>query len=101
MLFQLVPPSSYAEALHTSGLFAHILKEIMEDKVLTLSICHILLLTTGTLGRYYDSDSRHLRHVTHSSARAWDIPSTHGCNFCEDECARDAVMGGPTGPMVA
>ncbi|EIM88549.1 ARM repeat-containing protein [Stereum hirsutum FP-91666 SS1] len=40
MLFQLVPPSSYAEALHTSGLFAHILKEIMEDKADTTILTH-------------------------------------------------------------
>lgn len=101
MLFQLVPPSNYAEALHTSGLFAHILKEITEDKVLAFSIFSSLMLTIRTSGRHHDSYPRHLCYVSYSSARASNIPAAYGCNFFKVEHTGDTIMGGLAGPVVA
>ncbi|KAA1466319.1 ARM repeat-containing protein [Dentipellis sp. KUC8613] len=72
LLFQLAPPSAYAEALHVTGLFASLIKTIVEDKADTTILTHHIYI----MARMAVADKTIFLQLMSATSNSQGVPET-------------------------
>lgn len=79
LLVQSTPSALWGEALHISGLFAHLLHKLIEGEVRCLTILS-LIDTHSLLGVFPSAYGTYLLAVAHRHGRPTNVPSTDVCH---------------------
>lgn len=101
LLFQLTPSSLWGEPLHISGLFATMLKNLLneDDKVVRAASHYIhLLMIVAAISRF--AHGVHLCVFAHCLCGQANVPPTDLCDFSGQWYHRDGHLGTPAGSMV-
>lgn len=101
MLVQLAPSSLWGEALHSSGLFAYLVKSLQEEQVRPTTNVETGSRSCVCTDSCRDLDRVHLRHGPHSPHGQTNVPPTRVRLGRAAAAQRDAGVGPHPGPVVA